>query len=267
MRYTVSGAWLCHTGKVRRQNEDSCLAVGVLSEVSDAVPALVARPSGPWIVAVADGIGGHVAGHEASRAVVEALADCSRVTPVLLRNTLRQLNRDLCDHGRRDSAFAGMGTTVAGIGCGSTGLFAFHVGDSRVYRVDKMKLTQLTRDDSEAEELIEMGLLPADAEIRPGYLHALTQAVGGRLEHVEIEVHTQPLKATESTRFLICTDGLTDMVARPAIEEITKLMRAPDVTAEALFGLAMDAGGLDNITLAIIDVEPLPRPPRGSAQS
>ncbi len=257
-RFTVSGAWLCHTGKVRRQNEDSCLAVGVLSEGSDAVPALVARPAGPWIVAVADGIGGHVAGHEASRAVVEALAGCSRVTPVLLRNTLRQLNRDLCEHGRRDAAFAGMGTTVAGIGCGSSGLFSFHVGDSRVYRVEETKLTQITRDDSEAEELIEMGLLPADAEIRPGYLHALTQAVGGRLEHVEIEVHTQPLKISSATRFLVCTDGLTDMVARPAIEEITRLMRAPDVTAEALFGLAMDAGGLDNITLAIIDVEPVP---------
>ena len=237
--------------------------MGALSGGSDAVPAIVARPSGPWIVAVADGIGGHVAGHEASRAVVEALSGCARVTPVSLRNLLRQLNRDLCEHGRRDSAFAGMGTTVAGIGCGSTGLFVFHVGDSRVYEVDETKLTQLTRDDSEAEELIEMGLLSADAEIRPGYLHALTQAVGGRLEHVEIEVHTRALKVAKPTRFLVCTDGLTDMVGRAAIEEITRLMRAPDVTAEALFGLAMDAGGLDNITLAIIDVEPLPRSPRG----
>ena len=259
MPYTVSGAWLCHTGKVRRQNEDSCLAVGALSKTSDAVPALVARPSGPWIVAVADGIGGHVAGHEASRAVVESLAKCSRITPVSLQNTIRQINRDLCENGRRDAAFAGMGTTVAGLACGLSGLFTFHVGDSRVYRVETSKLTQLTRDDSEAEELIEMGLLPADAEIRPGYLHALTQAVGGRLEHVEIEVHTQALKVAAPTRFLICTDGLTDMVGRVAMEEITRLMRAPDVTAEALFGLAMDAGGLDNITLAIIDVEPVAR--------
>jgi serine/threonine protein phosphatase PrpC len=266
-RYTVSGAWLCHTGKVRRQNEDSCLVVGALSGESNAVPALVVRPTGPWIVAVADGIGGHVAGHEASRAVVETLARCPRVTPAALRDTLRQLNRDLCAHGRQDAAFAGMGTTVAGVGCGATGLFAFHVGDSRVYRVEASGLTQLTRDDSEAEELIEMGLLSADAEMRPGYLHALTQAIGGRLEHVEIEVHTQPLKVASPERFLICTDGLTDMVGRVAIEEITRLMRAPDVTVEALFGLAMDAGGLDNITLAIIDVEPVPRPPRGSGRS
>ena len=72
-------------------------------------------------------------------------------------------------------------------------------------------------------------------------------------------MHTQAIKVAAPTRFLICTDGLTDMVGRVAMEEITRLMRAPDVTAEALFGLAMDAGGLDNITLAVIDVEPLAR--------
>jgi len=244
------------------QNEDSCLAVGAISKDSQAMPAFVARPAGPWMVVVSDGIGGHVAGREASQAVVEKLAACAPVTPTGVRNCLRRLNHDLCEQGRCDSAFAGMGATVAGIACGATGAFAFNVGDSRVYQVEESKLTQVTRDDSEAEELIEMGLLSADAEIRPGYLHALTQAVGGRLEHVEIEVHIHPLKITESTRFLICTDGLTDMVGRAAIEEITRLMRAPDATAEALFGLAMDAGGMDNITLAVIDVEPLPKPSR-----
>jgi serine/threonine protein phosphatase PrpC len=252
---------------VRRQNEDSCLAAGVLSGESDAVPTLVKRPNGLWIVAVSDGIGGHVAGREASRAVVEALNGTAHLTRIGVRNCLQRLNHDLCERGRQDDAFAGMGATVAGIACGSGGLFAFHVGDSRIYRVDETKLTQLTRDDSEAEELIEMGLLSADAEIRPGYLHALTQAVGGRIEHMEIEVHLQPLKLAAATRFLICTDGLTDMVTRAAIEEITRLMRPPEVTVEALFGLAMDAGGLDNITLALIDVEPLAKPRRGSARS
>ena len=263
----MSGAWLCHAGKVRRQNEDSCLAVGTVSETSCALPVLIAPPSGPWIVAVADGIGGHVAGHEASFAVVEALAECGRVTPATVTTCLEGVNRELCERGMRDSAFAGMGATVAGIGCGMSEVFVFHVGDSRVYRIEEAKLTQLTRDDSEAEELIEMGLLPADEEIRPGYLHALTQAVGGRVEHVEIQVHIQPLKFTGSARFLICTDGLTDMLGRVAMEEITRPMRALEATVEALFQLAMEAGGMDNITLAIIDVDPLPRMPRSPRDS
>lgn len=240
---------------------------GVVATGNEAAPVLVGRPAGPWIVAVADGIGGHLAGQEASHAVVEGLAKCTPVTAPSVRACIRRLSHELCERGRRDSAFAGMGATVAGIACGDSGLFTFHVGDSRVYRIEADALTQLTRDDSEAEELIEMGLLPADVEIRPGYLHALTQAVGGRIEEVAIEVHTSPLKVTGAARFLICTDGLTDMVGRAAIEEITGVMRAPDVTVEALFGLAMDAGGLDNITLAIIDVEPRPAKPRGSGRS
>jgi serine/threonine protein phosphatase PrpC len=252
---------------VRRQNEDSCLAAGVISGAASAVPAMIAPAAAPWIVAVADGIGGHAAGGEASRAVVEALAACARVTPASVATCLQRTSDELCERGRRDSAFAGMGATVAGIGCGSSGLFAFHVGDSRVYRVAPDRLTQLTRDDSEAEELIELGLLPADAQIRPGYLHSLTQAVGGRIERVALRVHSQPLKITGSARFLICTDGLTDMLGRVEIEEITAAIGTPEATAEALFLRAMEAGGLDNITLAVIDVEAPPRPPRSPRDS
>jgi len=265
--HTVSGAWLCHTGKVRRKNEDACLVVDRISGGSSAVPALLGKPNGPWIVAVADGIGGHVAGHKASIAVVGALENCDRVTRVGVRETLQTANRELCEQGQHDPECAGMGTTVAGIACGASELFTFHVGDSRIYQVEDGKFAQITRDDSEAEELIEMGLLPKDAEIRPGYLHALTQAVGGRTEHVEIDVHIQPLKITSRTRLLVCTDGLTDMVRRAAIEEVMLMMHAPEATAEALFGLAMDAGGMDNITLAVIDVEPVRKTIRGSSRS
>lgn len=267
LAWTLSGAWLCHRGKVRRANEDNCLAAGVIATGNEVAPVLVARPSAPWIVAVADGIGGHVGGQEASRIVVESLAKCSPVTAPVVRSTIRQTSRELCVRGQADPAFAGMGATVAGLGCGPSGLFVFHVGDSRVYEVSAGKLEQLTRDDSEAEELIEMGLLPANTEIRPGFLHALTQAVGGRLDPVTIDVHTRALKPAGPTRFLLCTDGLTDMVGPAQIEAITGPMHAPEVTAEALLGLAMDAGGLDNITVAVIDVEPPPSKRRGSARS
>ncbi|MEA3207557.1 MAG: family protein phosphatase [Chthoniobacter sp.] len=248
-------------------NEDTCLVAGAWSGASNAVPSLVAVAGGPWIVAVSDGIGGHHAGEEASRAVVETLAACPRVTPAGVRDALRLLNRELCERGRRDPACQGMGATVAGVACGAKGPFAFNVGDSRVYQVERGRLAQITRDDSEAEELIEMGLLSRDDAIRPGYLHALTQAIGGRIEHVQIEVHTHALKITERSRFLVCSDGLTDMVGRTMLEEIMAAGRAAEVTVEALFSLAMDAGGLDNITLAVLDVEPHPRSRPGSARS
>jgi protein phosphatase len=231
------------------------------------MPSLSMAAAGPWMVVVSDGIGGHRAGDVASRIVVESLDGCERVTPAGVRETLLRVNRDLVEHGRKDASCAGLGATVAGLACGARGVFAFNVGDSRVYQLGEGRLVQVTRDDSEAEELIEMGLLSRDAEIRPGFLHALTQAIGGRYEVIPIEVHTHSIKITKRTRFLVCSDGLTDMAGRGEIEEIMLAEHAAEVTAEALFGLAMDAGGVDNITLAIVDVEPHPKPRRGSAQS
>ncbi len=253
--YAVRGAWVCNTGKLRRMNEDACLAGAALSGESTNTPSPFSIAAGPWIVAVSDGIGGHQAGAEASREVVEALADCTRVTPHSVSDLLQRVNRRLCERGQEDSEFAAMGATVAGVGFGGRGFFAFNVGDSRVYREEGGQLTQITRDDSEAEELIDQGLLKPGDGLRPGFLHALTQAIGGRDEIVDIETHTHPLHIEEHARFLICSDGLTDML--PA-SEITALMAANrDATAAvaALFAAAMDAGGLDNITITVIEVE------------
>ncbi len=255
MNYAVRGAWLCHTGKVRRANEDSCLAGSEFSDASSHKPAPVSIASGPWIVAVSDGIGGHLGGAEASREVVHALAECPRVTPHSISDILQRLNRRLCERGRKEVELAAMGATVAGIGCGGRGLFAFNVGDSRVYRLDGQRLVQVTRDDSEAEDLIDQGLLERNDGARPGFLHALTQAIGGRDEVVEIETHIYPLRVERKTRYLICSDGLTDMVISADIEEILLAEPNAKAAATALFERAMEAGGVDNITVAVIEIE------------
>ncbi len=256
MNCTVRGASICHTGKVRRVNEDACLAGTVFSSGSLDVPVAIEIAASPWIVAVSDGIGGHRAGAEASQEVVAALAVCKRVTPNSVAEILRRLNRHLCERGRKERDYAAMGATVAGLGCGGRGLFAFHVGDSRVYRQDGDALVQITRDDSEAEDLIDLGLLERTEGKRPGFLHALTQAVGGREEVEEIEVHVTPLRITGPTRVLICSDGLTDMLHAPEIRAIMLAEKDAAAVVAALSAGAMAAGGMDNITIAVIDVEP-----------
>ena len=253
--YAVRGAWVCHAGKLRRMNEDACLAGADLSGESSEAPSSFSIESGPWIVAVSDGIGGHQAGAEASREVVEALAHCKPVTPHGVADTLQRMNRRLCERGRKDTEFAAMGATVAGVGCGGRGFFAFNVGDSRVYREEGLRLVQITRDDSEAEELIDQGLLKPGDGLRPGFLHALTQAIGGREEVVEIEPHTHPLHIDTRARFLVCSDGLTDMLATAKIEEIMAAERDATSAVTALFSAAMEAGGLDNITVSVVEVE------------
>ena len=254
MHYSVEGAWLCHTGKVRRANEDACLAGGEFSGASSDEATAISVASGPWIVAVSDGIGGHLGGAEASREVVRGLAECPRVTPHSISDILQRLNRRLCERGRKEAEFAAMGATVAGIGCGGRGLFAFNVGDSRVYRLHGDRLAQLTRDDSEAEDLIDQGLLERNEGARPGFLHALTQAIGGREEVIDVETHIHPLHADKPTRYLICTDGLTDMVITREIERIMVAKRNAKAAATALFQKAMAAGGVDNITVAVIEI-------------
>jgi serine/threonine protein phosphatase PrpC len=250
--YTAYGAWLSHAGRRREANEDACLAGSAISSGSSDAVVPLALEASPWIVAVSDGIGGHRAGAEASQEVVKALAACSPITPVAVSAALDRVSRELCTRGGRDPECAGMGATIAGIGSGPRGLFAFNVGDSRVYKCSRHRLTQVTRDDSEAEELIRAGLLTRD-QVRPGFLHALTRAIGGRTVAVEVRPHISALSVATRARFLICSDGITDMLPHSVLQEIIATESDPAAAVRMLFDLTMDAGGLDNITLAVFD--------------
>ena len=250
--YSVSGSWLCHTGKYRRSNEDACLVGSVYSARSDTRTFPISIERGPWVVAISDGIGGHAGGGEASREVVAALAECKRVTPVSISDTIQRVNRHLGERSRTEPELAAMGATVAGIGCGRRGVFAFNVGDSRVYKQVGDRLAQITRDDSEAEDLIDQGLLEPYEGRRPGYLHALTQAIGGREETVKIVPHIHPLRIASKARFVVCSDGLSDMLKTSEIEAIMASEPNDEAAVSALFEATMAAGGVDNITIAIV---------------
>jgi PPM family protein phosphatase len=251
--YAAEGAWLSHTGRMRRANEDACLAGTVISSGSSDATHEFQLPPEPWIVAVSDGIGGHRAGAEASQEVVKTLAACASITPTAVGTALDRVSRELCVRGRREPECAGMGATIAGVASGPEGLFAFNVGDSRVYKYSRHRLIQVTRDDSEAEELIRAGFLKRE-QVRPGNLHALTRAIGGRAVPVEVRPHIHALSVATRARILVCSDGVTDMLSQSVLQETIATEREPAAAVRRLFQLAMDAGGLDNITLAVFDV-------------
>jgi protein phosphatase len=98
-------------------------------------------------------------------------------------------------------------------------------------------------------------MMKANPEIRPANMHALTQSIGGSSELIQIEPHFYLLSVTREARFIICTDGLTDMVSAKDIERIAVPMLNPVAVVQALFSAAMEAGGRDNITIAVVDVE------------
>jgi serine/threonine protein phosphatase PrpC len=253
--FVASGAWICHTGKVRKVNEDACLFGGAFGGASTSAPMRATLKKSPWVIALADGIGGHRAGAYASREVLAGLGAANEFSPDAIGHVLQETNRKLHEIGRDKPEFEGTGTAVVGLVAGPEGLFGFNVGDARLYRQQSGRLTQISADDSVEQLLIHEGLLEASEGVRSNYMHALTQSVGGSAEYHRLEPHFYPLTVKKSARFLLCTDGLTDMISNKTIESYIVPQLKPAAAVQSLFSAAMEAGGRDNITIAIVDVE------------
>jgi PPM family protein phosphatase len=253
--FSASGAWICHTGKVRKVNEDACLFGGTFSGASASAPIKVKLDESEWIIAVADGIGGHRAGAFASREVVVALSMCDDFSTDGVDKVLQDTNIRLHKAGAANPELTGTGTTVCGVLASAEGLYAFNVGDARLYRQEGGKITQVTRDDSVEQMLVSEGLLVAHDGIRASTMHALTQSVGGSRDLHELDPHFHPMPLSKPARFILCTDGLSDMLSVKEMERVVVPVLSPAGAVQALFTSAMDAGGRDNITIAVVDVD------------
>jgi len=246
MRYVAVSA-LSHPGLLRTRNEDS-LVVGpwtLCATVTESPQTLVFPLESPVVVAVADGLGGHPGGNVASSLVVRRIAAAG---PELhgedaIRDVLDASNRAVYEAAGGDDGgeLATMGTTVAGVVVRHDSLLVFNVGDSRVLAASREGLRQLSVDDS--------------PPLEPGRrtTSIVTQCLGGSPGYRAIRAHVTPVPAASGDRFLICTDGVTDPLTDDVIEDV---LREQD-DGRAAFGLwkaAMEAGGPDNITLAVLRV-------------
>ena len=234
---------LSHAGLVRDHNEDS-LVIGqwTLCAAETETPQTLVFPiASPLVVAVADGLGGHPAGDVASSLVVRELA---RAGPTLdseerLRDVLRGCNKALYDLAVDQPKFLAMGTTVAGVLLAADQVFAFNVGDSRVYTHGPDGLRQVSVDDS--------------PPLAPGQEHTVlvTQTLGGGLSYADVEPHVSALPQSPDVRWLICSDGLSDLVPNGTLSDL--LEESEDSRAAfQLWKAAIEAGGHDNITLALV---------------
>jgi len=237
-----------HQGAVRAANED-CIAIGdwVTSEPM-AAPLVLERATGaPLIAVVADGMGGHAAGEVASRIAAERLAAlASRVGDEAgLANLLRDVNAELFEAMREQPRLRGMGTTVAGVSIAPAGTLVFNVGDSRVYRIAEGALEQLSTDDTPGPKL-------ADGRTAAMTSHLITQSLGGAYEEVGIEPHLLSAPLAPRERYLLCSDGLSDLLTRDEIE--AELAADNQSSVQALFEAAMARGGRDNISIIMLDL-------------
>ena len=240
MTYVAVSA-LSHVGVVRDHHEDSLVAGPwtLCATVTESPQTLVFPLGTPLVVAVADGLGGHPGGEVASALVARRLA---QVGPFLdnddsVREALSGCHREVHAAAARDPALTTMGTTVAGVVVTADGVLAFNVGDSRVYAAGPDGVHQLSTDDR-----LSGGDLP------PGIV---TQTLGGSDEQAAVDPHLIKSPLSENTSYLICTDGLTDPVPAGVLDQ-TLGQHQDGRAVFALWKAAVQAGGPDNITIALV---------------
>ncbi len=246
--FALDFVWRTDQGRVRQRNED----------------AILVRPELGLIV-VADGIGGSMAGHVASRLAAETIAERLGRGPALrdnaeqwclyLQTAVEEANIAILRYAKEHSDCAGMGTTVVTGILGWEWLAFAYVGDSRLYRLRAENLTQLSRDHSFIQEVVDQGFFDTREDARRYGIsdNILTRALGS-LPSVAVSVETVEIATGDV--FLFCTDGLTGMVPDDWLRQILIAAESEtlSVAADALVQLANEQGGTDNITLALVRV-------------
>ncbi|MEV0356093.1 protein phosphatase 2C domain-containing protein [Nocardia sp. NPDC050697] len=222
-------------GLVRANNEDSVYA-------------------GARLLALADGMGGHAAGEVASQLMIAALAhlDDDEPGPDLLGkldHATREGNAAIADQVEEEPELDGMGTTLTAILFAGKKLGMVHIGDSRAYMLRDAELAQITRDDTFVQSLVDEGrITPEQAHTHP-QRSLIMRALTGN----EIDPTLVMREAKAGDRYLLCSDGLSDVVSD---ETIANTMREgnTDECADRLIELALRSGGPDNVTVVVADV-------------
>ena len=260
---------LTNVGKVRKVNQDNFLICSMRRQMEvhlSSLPSLDRLPLGAERVALlamgADGVGGGPMGEEASRMAVEAVTQyvtrsirlCTTDTAGpsdafahALEDAARECHDGILRQAEGNPALAGMATTLTmWIGMWPRS-YLLHVGDSRCYLMHDGELTQLSRDQTMAQELVDLGVLSRTDAYRSPWVNVLSSAIGGQ--------QTTPVVSSLSqvwgTVGLLCSDGLTKHVPDSKIRERLMNMTSAREACEALVQDALDGGGTDNVTVVV----------------
>lgn len=208
---------------------------------------------------LADGMGGHNAGEVASALAISVLQPLLRDLPsdtleqeVGMQNAVSDANAEILHKAASEVVFNGMGTTLALAIFRGRSVMVGHVGDSRVYRLRDGRLEQLTSDHSLLQELVTGGFMSAEEARQSVSKNVITRALGIE-PGVDVEVHHHEVQGGD--RYLLCSDGLSDMVTDNAIAKLLMDYRDNlDAATEALVAEANRCGGKDNISVILVRV-------------
>ncbi|HEY7049106.1 MAG TPA: PP2C family serine/threonine-protein phosphatase [Jatrophihabitantaceae bacterium] len=231
LRYAVRS----DRGLVRGNNEDSVYA-------------------GPRLLAIADGMGGHAAGEVASKIAVGAIEHLDEDRPVgdllaELRHAVEDANQRIADSMSADPELDGMGTTLTALRFTGRQVGLVHVGDSRAYLLRGEHLSQITHDDTYVQSLVDSGKLTAEEASHHPRKSVILRALMG--SDVDPDVSIREVRSGD--RYLLCTDGLSDVVTAPTLLEALS-EGDPQECADRLVELALRGGGPDNVTCIVADI-------------
>ena len=219
-------------GRVRERNEDSFLVE-------------------PPLYAVADGMGGHRGGGVASELALEKIEELFRGGKSSLAEMMHAANRAVFERSMADRKVMGMGTTLTAATVDDEGVHLAHVGDSRAYLLRAGAFRQLTEDHTLVNRMVKAGeITREEAEVHP-HRNVVTRSIG---TEPEVEVDQDDVAVIDGDRFLLCSDGLTGTVNEPQIQAILETTPKPQEAADRLIKAANRAGGIDNITVVVLDI-------------
>ena len=230
-------------GRVRASNEDACVA-----------------SIGSRVFLVADGMGGHAAGEIASQiaaSTVEEIIAGSTSEPdmeSLLQQSARAANARVYETQKLRPDYRGMGSTLTVLVIRDDHFYVAQVGDSRAYLLRDGVLDQITRDHSLVWPLYESGVISKDDISRHPQKNLITRSIG---THAEVEADLHNGAALAGDVFLLCSDGLTDVLSEREIQQILSLLgRNPQDLCDALVQAANAGGGPDNVTTVVVRLLP-----------
>lgn len=237
-------------GLVRSSNQDSFSTLDIAPDLA--------------FFLVCDGMGGANGGEEASRIACETATesirrdldvllsddtlDVDKYMPKILTYAAREANVAVYDRAQEEKTLSGMGTTFVGAIVYRGVLYGVNVGDSRLYIINDREATQVTRDHSYVQYLVDIGVMTTSQAENSSQRNIITRAIGTE-ETVEPDTYTVTLDP--NARILLCSDGLSTMVDREKIARIVSGGGEPDDMTDALIRAANKAGGRDNITVIL----------------
>lgn len=230
-------------GCVRTNNEDSYYIPGEAKN----------------LFILADGMGGHLAGETASQMAIEIISNYFSTSEIrtqedilsTIEESIKQANEAIYQKSLDDDEYRGMGTTLSVVYIFEDFLFYANIGDSRIYRIDNENIEQITSDDSFVNYLVQIGEINEEEALHHPKRNVLTRALG---TSTTIGVQVEKISFENQKKYLLCSDGLTNMLNDQKILDIINENNLEDAK-EKLVKEALLNGGIDNITLIIIDNE------------